>query len=407
MERVVNKNIVFLTAVKILNPEEKGIYTDLLRKFRDEGHNVFVVCPDERKFGGKTRLIKVENINILYVRSLNLQKTGLIEKGLATLSLSWLLYRAIKKYFKVIKFDLILYTTPPITYNRSIEYLKKRDISVTYLLLKDIFPQNAVDLQMIKSGGLIHTYFRNIEKKLYALTDYIGCMSEANKKYIIEHNSNILNTSVEVNPNSIDLKWLTNTKAKSLDFKLKWGIDANAMICIYGGNLGKPQGIRFLIEVLNHFKNDSRIYFFIVGDGTEFTKINNWITSEKPDNSTLIKQMSKKDFDDFVQFGDSGLILLDNRFTIPNFPSRLLTYLENKMSVWVATDSNTDIGIIAKENNFGFWVENGDLNSFILEVENELNNKNLNLQRGEAGFNYLKSNYDVYQSYKSIINHLQ
>ncbi len=404
MERIIKKNILFLTAVRIVDPEEKGIYTDLLRKFRDEGFNVYIVCPEERRYGGKTWIETISNINILYVKSLNLQKTGLIEKGLATLSLSWLLYRRIKKYFKNIKFDLLLYSTPPITYNKSISYLKNRDKALTYLLLKDIFPQNAVDLSMIREGGIIHRYFQKVEKRLYLLSDYIGCMSEANKTYILTHHSYLSPNRVEVNPNSIDLKWLNDLKPSSTEFRKKWGINSDALICLYGGNIGKPQGIDFLIEILEYYKNDLRVFFFIIGGGTEYNRLRNWFMATKPQYAKLINYLPKNEFDEIAKYGEAGLILLDKRFTIPNFPSRLLTYLENKMSIWAATDQSTDIGRIVIWNDFGFWVENGDISQFINNVECELQNKILNQNRGINGYNFMIEKYNVTNSFYSIIN---
>lgn len=406
MGTIIKKNILFLTAVRIKDPEEKGIYTDLLRKFRDDGFIIFVVCPEERRFGGKTRLESISNINILYIKSLNLQKTGLIEKALATLSLSWLFFRGIKKYFKNVKFDLLLYTTPPITYNKPISYLKKRDKALTYLLLKDIFPQNAVDLSIIKQGGLIHRYFQYVEKKLYMISDFIGCMSEANKNYILKHHLYLDQTRLEVNPNSIDFKWLKESKPSSNEFRKKWGINTNALICLYGGNLGKPQGIDFLIEILKHYKDDPRIFFFIIGDGTEYNRVRKWFMDTKPHYAKLINYLPKNDFDEIAKYGEAGLILLDKRFTIPNFPSRLLTYLENKMSIWGATDLNTDIGKIVTENRFGFWVESGDLKKFINEVEKELSDDVLFNLRRKNGFEFLKENYSCDNSYQTIISHL-
>ena len=403
MERVIKKNILFLTAVRIVDPEEKGIYTDILRKFRDEGFNVYVICPEERKYDGITRLESISNVNILYVKSLNLQKSGLVEKGLATLSLSWLLYRGIKKYFNNVKFDLLLYSTPPITYNKSISYLKNRDQALTYLLLKDIFPQNAVDLSMIREGGLIHRYFQKVEKRLYLLSDYIGCMSEANRAYLLNHHPYLSPARVEVNPNSIDLKWLNDLRPSSIEFRKKWSINSDALICLYGGNLGKPQGVDFLIEVLEHYKKDQRIFFFIIGDGTEYNRLRNWFQANKPLYSKLINHLPRIEFDEIAQYGEAGLILLDKRFTIPNFPSRLLTYLENKMSIWAATDVNTDIGSIVKRNGFGFWVENGDISHFINNVEGELRDKFLNQNRGLNGYNYLIENCDVTNSFYLII----
>jgi aspartate 1-decarboxylase len=54
-------------------------------------------------------------------------------------------------------------------------------------MLKDIFPQNAVDLGMIKTTGiksLLYKYFRRKEKGLYFISDRIGCMSQANVDYV-------------------------------------------------------------------------------------------------------------------------------------------------------------------------------------------------------------------------------
>ena len=113
---------------------------------------------------------------------------------------------AIRKYLADISFDLILYSTPPITFPKVIRYLKaKNPEAVSYLLLKDIFPQNAVDLGMMgKTGlkGLLYRFFRNKEKKLYALSDYIGCMSPANVRYVLTHNPELPADRVEVAPNS-------------------------------------------------------------------------------------------------------------------------------------------------------------------------------------------------------------
>ena len=95
---------------------------------------------------------------------MNIQKTNLIEKGLATLSIEYQYLFAVKKYFSKINFDIIIYSTPPITFSKVIDFVKKRDNAISLLLLKDIFPQNAVDLDLMKKDGLIHNYFKKKEK---------------------------------------------------------------------------------------------------------------------------------------------------------------------------------------------------------------------------------------------------
>ncbi len=395
--------ILFLTTARFENIESKGIYTDLLRKFRDEGNEVTIVCPNERRYSNKSKIIEENGVKILYVWTTNLQKTNLFEKNITTLLIEYFYFFAIKKYLNYLEYDLIIYSTPPITFANLIKKIKFASKAKTYLLLKDIFPQNAVDLNIIKKGGLIHKYYSYIEKKLYKISDIIGCMSEANQIYILKHNTFLLKNRVEINPNSIDLAWLNDNKLDSIEFKKKWGISPNSLICIYGGNLGRPQGLNFLLDILTYYKNDKRIYFFIIGDGTEFNKIKSYFDSFQPINAFLQKELPKKDFDDLVKYGNAGLILLDKRFTIPNFPSRLLTYMENKMSIWAATDINTDIRNVIKDNNLGFWVENGDLPNLIKEIDFEIDNFNLNKERGENSYNFLKNNYSTERSFQSII----
>ena len=58
---------------------------------------------------------------------------------------------------------------------------------------------------------------------------------------------------------------------------------------------------------------------------------------------------------------DVGMMFLDHRFTIPNFPSRILNYLASGNPVLAATDANTDIGAIARDNGFGFCCESNDV----------------------------------------------
>ena len=98
-------NILFRTMSKMQSVESRGIYTDLMRKFRKEGHCVYIVTPSERRDGMPTSVIEEDRVKILSVRTLNVQKTNVIEKGLGQVSIEFLYKRAIEKYFKNISFD--------------------------------------------------------------------------------------------------------------------------------------------------------------------------------------------------------------------------------------------------------------------------------------------------------------
>lgn len=398
-------NIIFLTLSPFNNLNDRGIYPDLLRKIVRKGHNVYIVTPNERKFKKPTQLFIDKNSQILCVKTLNLQKTNLFEKGIGIFLVEHQFKAAIKKYWSGIKFDLIIYTTPPITITHVIKFIKRRDNAKTYLLLKDIFPQNAVDLGMIRKGGLLYRFFKKTEAKLYAISDQIGCMSPANVDYICMNNPNIDRKKVHVNPNSIEVKIknkINNFEKKCI--RNKYNIPESVTTFIYGGNLGKPQGVNFLIDVLKYYFNNENVFFIIVGSGTEYKKINKWYCLNKPQNSLLLPYLPKEEFDILLSISDVGLIFLDSRFTIPNFPSRLLSYLEFSLPILAATDRYSDIGLIAQQNGFGFWCESGDLDSFCNYVNIFTKNIDLRLSMGKKGNLYLEKNYTVDISYSIIFN---
>ena len=404
-------NVIFLTLVRISDIEERGIYQDLMRKFRDEGHQVYIVTAAERRHGQETSLVDSHGVKILNVKTLNVQKTNIVEKGIGTLLIERQFKSAIKKYIGGISFDLITYSTPPITFTNVVKYLKRKNPkAISYLQLKDIFPQNAVDIGLFGEKSVFNWYFRKKEKALYKTSDFIGCMSPANVEFVLKHNPEISPERVEVAPNSVELKEdaIRNDpeqkKAANYYIKKKYDLPLDKPIFIYGGNLGKPQGIDFLVKCLDANKKRTDCYFVIVGSGTHYGLVSDWYKDNDRCNVKLMQSLPKSDYDLLVRSCDVGLIFLDHRFTIPNYPSRLISYLENKMPVLCATDVNTDIGRIAEENGYGYWCESVKTEDFTALVDKILSSDRNNM--GENGYKFLKENYLVEQTYNAIMGHL-
>lgn len=396
-------NVLFLTMLDINSIDERGIYADLLSEFVKNEHNVFILSPLERRKKTKSKIIKKKNITIIKVKTLNLQKTSLIEKGLGQLLLGNQFLNKIRKTLSSIKFDLVLFSTPPITFSNVVYFIKKRDNAFAYLLLKDIFPQNAVDLKMIKKGGFLHKYFLKKEKKLYEVSDKIGCMSLANKKYLLKHNPYLDIDKVEINPNSIKILSQDLTKLRIRKVRTKYNLPLDKKIFVYGGNLGKPQGLDFLLEIIEKSTNNN-VYFLIIGSGTEFEKIKYKLSLINKTNATLFNSLPKKEYDNLLKACDVGMIFLHRNFTIPNFPSRLLSYLEMRMPIFAATDSASDIGAVVEEGKCGYWVLSGDIKQALNRINNISNNEEKFIKMKINSRKLIEECYKVEYSYNYIIN---
>ena len=403
-------NIIFLTMSSLKEVVIHDIYADLMRKFRDEGHEVYVISPRDRRMGENTRQYDSDGVHFLGVKTLNLKKTNIIEKGIGQVLVETQFKTAIRRFWGDVRFDMILYSTPPVTLPKVIQYLKKSNPQAqTYLLLKDIFPQNAVDLGMMsKSGlkGVLYRCFRKKEKRLYALSDHIGCMSPANVQYVLKHNPEIATDRVEVAPNSYEVQETTVlTEEQRRLIRQKYGLPTDKPILIYGGNLGKPQGIPFLIKCLDANAGREDCHFVVVGNGTEYGKLEAWFSSKRPQSVSVFQRLPKEDYDQLVRACDVGLIFLDYRFTIPNYPSRLLPYLMEKKPIIAVTDPNCDTGSIAEQNGYGFWCPSNDVLAFTQCVDKIL--KSDLAQMGENGYQFFLNNYTVEHTYKTIINHCE
>jgi len=383
------------------------VYTDMLHTFASFGHEIYAICPLEKKDKHANYIENSGSIHLLHANiGRNYFNTNTIEKGLSLITLEKGFIKGIKTQFSNIEFDLVLYTTPPITFNKVVEYIKKRDNAMSYLMLKDIFPQNAVDMGMMSLSGIksiIYRYFRQKEKRLYKVSDIIGCMSEANIHYLLQHNPEISNTRVEMSPNSIIVRDMSTNDSDRKMIRKKYDIPLDKFIFAYGGNLGKPQGIDFLIQCMKKAAGVDAL-FLIVGDGTEQYKLQEYFDQEKPNHVRLMKRLTKIDYDLLVSSCDVGMIFLDHKFTIPNFPSRLLSYMQAKLPVLAVTDPITDIGNVIVNGNFGWWCESNCADGFLKCVNDAMVSDLKSL--GENAYEYLKNHYDVNDSVKGILKHM-
>ncbi len=396
-------NVLFLSLMGYSSINNHDIYTDLLREFIRHGHKVYLVSPAERCQNLETGLIEEENSIILRVKTGNIQKTNMIEKGISTLMLESQFVAAIKRFYSNVKFDLILYSTPPITIAKAVEYVKKRDNAITYLMLKDIFPQNAVDIGMMTTLGaksLLYKAFRRKEKSLYALSDRIGCMSKANVEYVLAHNPEISKDRVEISPNCVEVVDRSVSENDKQKIREKYDIPHDRVVYLYGGNLGKPQGIAHMIECFKSQKHNRKVFFLIVGSGTEFGKIESWIKAELQENVKLMSKLPKDDYIRMVGSCDIGLLFLDHRFTIPNFPSRLVDYMQAKLPTIACTDPISDVGKVIMDGGFGWWCESNSIEAFGNIIDESMN-EDLK-EMGDRAFQYLHEYWNVQKQYADI-----
>jgi len=362
------------------------MYADLVEEFHNNGHEVYVETLEESG-GSKTTLNMERGFPILRVGCGKMFNVNYIRKALTIISIPRMYISAIKKHFGDKKFDLVVYPTPPITLAPVVKYIKKRDNSRTYLILRDIFPQNARDLGMIKSE-LVFKYFRKKEQRLYDISDRIGCMSQGNIDYVLKHNK-VPKEELEILYN-----WKKPSMLPPIDkeeIKKSYGLEGK-FIAFFGGNIGYAQELEFLIELAECYKARDEIVYLIAGKGVMKPKIVNLVKEKQLKNVRFIDYLPRDEYEKLLRAADVGLINLSRKFTIPNIPSKAVSYMEAGIPILAATDKNTDFGKMIEDIGAGFWCETGDLVSYKNNLERLLTNTELRERISNSGMMFMKDN---------------
>lgn len=377
-----------------------NMYTALVDMFNKKGHSVTVVAPGHTM---KQTSIVVENgIEVLRVNTLPIKNVSNIRKGIANVLLPYQYERSIKKFYKNHKFDLIIIPTPPITLGNLALKLKKQHNATVYLILRDIFPQNAVDLGFMKKDSLLHNFFKNKERHLYITADKIGCMSEANIDFIkkksevpeiklhVLRNWQYLNTDLQTDGNII---------------RQRYGL-MNKFIVVFGGNMGKPQQLENVIELAIRCKNQSDIVFMLLGEGVMMEKIHKEVKQKKLENINIYGSIPKRDYQNLLHSCNIGLISLHEDFTIPNIPSKALDYWNVGLPILASIDRATDFGEILNQTQSGLWSYSGEHQKLYESLMELYKNLQLRQNMSENGKSYFREYLTPETAYATIIDNL-
>lgn len=385
---------------------QNNLYSDLMLEFVEQGHEVFVATLTEKRKRIPTQLISERGMKVLYVKCDNIQKVNKYSKVLNSFFAGFFLRINTINKLKDESFNCIIYALPPLTISPFVISLKKYFQTSLYLLLKEFWPQDPVDLGAMRKGGIVWIVFRYLEKRLYKHCNYIGTMSKAGIKFIKEHYPNI-KAVIEECPNSEKAASIPTPDIKEkTELRRVYGIPYNSCVFVFGGNLGLSQGIDEMINEIKAAKIIDNVFFMIIGSGTEYEKIKNEFDAFSSNYIKVIPSIPRDEFDRLLACCDVGMLFLSPNYTVPNVPSRLVSYLKVGLPILAAIDRTSDVGSIIEEAKCGISIINGDIPAFLKAIESltclktreamSINSRRLFLSR-----------YSTSYCYKTIIKHFQ
>lgn len=325
---------------------------DLGVEFLRGGHEVIVLTTTHEM----VRSFEVsfeDGLCIARVKTKRIKGASKLFRALREARLSSFVWQKARKFLTDNPADLIVFYSPTIFWSGLVRRLKTLWHVPAYLILRDIFPEWAADVGVLKRG-LIYRYFRRRAADQYDRSDIIAVQSPGDLKYFTRvamyapHRLKVLYNWTAMQEPVLALG----------SYRARLGLE-NKVVFFYGGNLGVAQDARNILRLASSVAGHPEIHFLLVGDGSEVPPLQKAVADNRLSNVLILPAAAQRDYLSMVSEFDVGLITLDRRLASHNIPGKLLSYLYFGIPVLASVNPGSDLfGLIGK-GPAGFCLENG------------------------------------------------
>ena len=362
-------------------------------------HQVTVVTPSDQ-VAGRLQITVEEGIRILRVKTNNLKNVNRPLRAWRECRLSSLIWLRARDFFRANPHDLVIFYSPTIFFASLVRRLKTMWSCPAYLVLRDIFPKWAVDTGMMRRNGFLHRYFRRMELQQYKAADIIGVESPGNLRYF----SN--DAALSAYHREVLFSWTAQKRVKlsQKDYRPRMGLDGK-VVFFYGGNIGVAQDMDNIVRLAVGLREVESIFFLLVGDGSEASRIKRSIQVQGLRNIALLPPVGQAEYLDMLSEFDVGLISLDHRLTSHNLPGKLFGYMASGKAVLASINPGNDLGPLLSDSGAGIACENGHddcLHSAALRLAND---RELRLRMGQNSHDLMESRFSVSIAAAQILSH--
>lgn len=285
------------------------------------------------------------------------------------LSLS-LSFKIIKHRNILLDTDLIICYSPSAFLWLPSLLLKRLTKAPLYLILRDIFPDWLINLEIIKNKIVIY-FLKLITKPQFVIPDVIGCES-INDKLALK--KKLKNKNIQTLYNWPSLSHNKFKKSKKSSFVKMYKSEqkeySNYIDSVYTGNDGVAQDFKRGIDFLkNYFNSDGNNNDLILNKFSPFENEKENFASNK--DSFIVKNwgmISGNLLDDIYDLSDFGIVSLNTKHRTNNLPGKFISYVQHGLPVLCFANKNNEVSQIILRNNCGCVVDLNDKLEYNFEI---------------------------------------
>lgn len=358
---------------------------ELAQELQRRGHQITVITTwpeynldqavEQRKF----EEFEVEDgIRVIRVKTLPHHNVNYIVRGLSQLLMP------LQFLFKLWRYNIhaeaaVVYS-PPLPLALVGSWLRRSGVR-SVLNIQDLFPQNAIDLGILRSNAQIK-FFKALERYAYKTADIVTVHSEGNRKMLIEQQPEI-SSKLRLLHNWVDVEHHSADHA-AVDFKKKWGITQNN-IAVFAGVMGPSQYLDLILTIAEQMQDQTDLLFLLVGDGKEKERLQQLAAAKNLKNVRFEGFISREVYPDLLSVCSIGLVCLSPQNQTPVVPGKILGHMAAGLPVAAFLHTASDAHQMIGDAQCGVSANSADIQGCV-QVMRDLVARESEFERiGQAG----------------------
>ena len=319
---------------------------DLSRQFARDGHDLTVMIPSS-EIQGYHVLEEIDGCRVLRLKAPRTKDISFVQRVIGESLMSSAMQASLARSpLADARYDGVIWYSPTIFLGSLVSRLKRQSDCRGYLILRDVFPEWAVDMGLLGRGIPYH-YFKAVESHQYAQADVIGVQSESNLGYLKAWSARP-GRRAEVLQN-----WLAGEAEQGCSIRISDTPLKSRKVFVYAGNMGIAQGMDRLINLAAALRDRHDVGFLFVGRGTEADRLRRQAKDRGLSNVLFHDEIPSEEIPGLYAQCHFGLVALDPRHKTHNLPGKFLTYMRAGLPVLASINPGNDLAALIEDERVG------------------------------------------------------
>ena len=366
---------------------------ELAQELQQRGHEITVITtwPEYNLDQAATpqtfqELENEEGIRVIRVKTLPHHNVNYIVRGLSQLLMP--LQFLIKLWRYNVRPTAAIIYSPPLPLALVGSWLRRSGVR-TLLNIQDLFPQNAIDLGILRSNLQIK-FFQALERFAYRTADVVTVHSEGNRQMLLTQQPAFAG-KIKLLHNWVDVEH-HSAENSAVNFREKWAI-THKYVAVFAGVMGPSQYLDLILEIAEQLQQQTDLLFLMVGDGKEKARLEQLASAKQLNNVRFEGFISREVYPDLLKACNIGLVCLSPQNQTPVVPGKILGHMAAGLPVAAFLHTNSDAHAMISEAQCGVSANSADLSACVAALKGLLANEESFDRIGRLGKEYATAHF--------------